>query len=125
MRSYTVATVAITLRINRKWLDNTLSHHRIEGVVQSRQGVSRRLTPGAVLTLYIALVFIHILAVPLKNALDLANHFPQGNGFSRLALSPELTVEIDLEEMTREVASRLAAAVEVAPVPRRGRPRAG
>ena len=54
MRAYTVAASAFTLGVNTKWLDNVLSHHRVDGVFQQRQGISRRLTPAALLTLEIA-----------------------------------------------------------------------
>ena len=43
MRAYTVATVAVTLGVTPKWLDNALSRFPIRGVLQSRQGVSQNL----------------------------------------------------------------------------------
>jgi hypothetical protein len=41
-RVYTIATAALALNISTKWLDNILSHNKILGVRQNRQGVARR-----------------------------------------------------------------------------------
>ncbi len=50
-RAYTIATAALTLGTTAKWLDNVLSHNRVTGVAQERQGVSRRLTVEGLLVL--------------------------------------------------------------------------
>jgi len=120
MRAYTVATVAITLNVSPKWLDNTLSHYRIEGVVQARQGVSRKLSPHAVLTLRIALRLVEHLEMPLRRALELAHELTGDPG--GYPLSRELSISLDLNRATAEITERLAQAVEITPVPRRGRP---
>ena len=121
MRSYTVATVALTLGVSAKWLDNTLSHHHVEGVLQTRQGVSRRLTPRAVLTLDLALALVQSLGMPLGRALDVAESL-LSEGVSGLHLSRGITVGADVATISAELSVRLAAAVEATPVPKRGRP---
>jgi hypothetical protein len=48
MRAYTVATVAVTLHVPLKWVDNVITHHHLSGVTRARQGIPRRLTQRAV-----------------------------------------------------------------------------
>jgi hypothetical protein len=122
-RAYTVAAVAVTLKVSRKWLDNVLSHHRIPGVVQGTQGVSRRLTPQAIVLLELAVGMTNALGSPMGRALSLAGALVQkGGGTATLDLGSSLQVSVDLERMTQELYARLAEAVEVTPVRRRGRP---
>ena len=122
MRAYTVATVALTLSVSRKWLDNTLSHNRVYGVVQARQGVSRKLSPHAVLTLHIALRLIEDLEMPLRRALALANDLAHSRESGGYALSRGLSISLDVDQSAEEITARLARAVEITPLPRRGRP---
>jgi hypothetical protein len=123
MRAYTVATVALSLSVSSKWLDNTLSHNRIDGVIQAHQGVSRKLSPHAVLTLHIALRLIEDLEMPLKRALELAGHLARsGRSGGVYPLSRGLSITLDVDESTEHVNLRLAQAVEITPLPRRGRP---
>ena len=60
-RAYTIATAALTLGMSIKWLDNTLSHIRIPGVQQERQGVARRITIDGLLVLTVATLLINEL----------------------------------------------------------------
>jgi hypothetical protein len=122
MRAYTVATVALSLSVSRKWLDNTLSHNRIDGVVQAHQGISRRLSPHAVLTLHIALRLIQDLEMPLKRALELAGYLARSGGSGGHTVSRGLSIALDVDQSADEVTTRLARAVEITPLPRRGRP---
>lgn len=122
MRAYTVATVAIALNVTQKWLDNTLSHLRIDGVIQTRQGVSRKLSPHAVLTLHIALQLVEHLEMPLRKALALANELARPPQAGSYALSQGLSITLDLNHSVAEITRRLARAVEITPLPRRGRP---
>jgi hypothetical protein len=109
MRAYTVATTAVTLRVQPKWLDNVLSQNDIDGVIKRRQGVARRLTPQAVITLDLA----------LRLAQQLRQH-PEGAGID---VGEGLRLSIDLRRLEADVTERLAQAVEIAPSPPRGRPR--
>ena len=54
-RAYTVGTAALALDVPTKWLDNVLSHHSVPGVVQERQGVSRKVSLEGVLRGYFVL----------------------------------------------------------------------
>ncbi|HEY0241194.1 MAG TPA: hypothetical protein VGC52_00890 [Gemmatimonadaceae bacterium] len=123
MPAYTVAATAVTLGMPIKWVDNVLSHHEVPGVSQSRQGVSRRLAPQAILTLDLALRISNALGVPISRALELsASLLRQPGGTTTIDLGQGVSLTIDLEEVRSELLERLAHAVEVAPSPRRGRP---
>ena len=123
MPAYTVPATAVTLGMPIKWVDNVLSHHEVPGVSQSRQGVSRRLAPQAILTLDLALRISNALGVPISRALELsASLLRQPGGTTTIDLGQGVSLTIDLEEVRSELLERLAHAVEVAPSPRRGRP---
>ena len=123
MPAYTVAATAVTLGMPIKWVDNVLSHHEVPGVSQSRQGVSRRLAPQAILTLDLALRIPNALGVPISRALELsASLLRQPGGSTTIDLGQGVSLTIDLEKVRSELLERLAHAVEVAPSPRRGRP---
>lgn len=119
MRGYTVVTSAVALGVDYKWLDNLLSHHRVAGVKQARQGVARTLPYPALRIIAIALELTAGLQVPLPRALAWGVRLSQNDN---PATDGNLTVAIDLETLDRWLLERLAYAVEVAPVPRRGRP---
>ncbi len=121
MRGYTVATVALALDVSVKWIDNTLSHHRVPGVAQARQGVARRLTSEAVVVLETALRLIRSLEIPTARALRIAQELAT-TGESRHSTGM-CEVSLDIAQVRTAVSSRLAYAVEISPVPRRGRPR--
>ena len=120
MRAYTVATAAVTLRMPAKWVDNVLSHHSIAGVAKARQGIARRLTPHAILNLEVALRLSDALSIPTARALELAQDLTARTG--ELSTGKGITLTLDIEAIQAELAERLAHAVEIAPLPRRGRP---
>jgi hypothetical protein len=121
VRAYTVAATAIALRVPPKWLDNTLSHFKITGVTQTRQGISRRLDTRSILILEIAIRLTRALGTPLSIALDIAERFSKHSG-SPTELEGGLTLSLDFTQVETDLLSRLAHAVESAPAPRRGRP---
>ena len=119
-RAYTLATAALALNVTSKWLDNTLSHYRVQGVVQSRQGVSRRLPIESLTLIAITLDLIADFEIPLPKALDIATRLAASAG--KLTLQSGARIEVDLPRITETLLQRLEHAVEVAPLPRRGRP---
>ena len=119
-RAYTVATAALTLEMPIKWVDNVLSHNKIGGIRQDRQGIARRLSIEGLLTLALTALLIHELGVSTSQAITIAEGIIEGNG--RHLRSQGLSVEIDLPTFQASLLERLENAVEVAPVPRRGRP---
>ena len=124
MRAYTVAATAVALGVSSKWVDNVLSHHRVPGVQQARQGVTRRVTPAALLTLDLALRLVRALGMPLPQALETAGRLIDARE-GGIALSGLASIQIraDVETLTDDLNARLEHAVEMTPTPRRGRPR--
>ena len=119
-RAYTIATAALALHVSNKWLDNTLSHYRVQGVTQERQGISRRLPVESLTILAIALALVNDLETPLAKALTLATALVTSGG--ELTLSTGINIKLDIEQTTASLLERLEHAVEIAPLPRRGRP---
>ena len=119
-RAYTVATAALALRMPVKWVDNILSHHKINGIRQERQGIARRLSVEGLITLALAAFLIHELGLATRRAITLADEIVKNEG--RYSGRQGLTVEIDLLAFQAGLLEQLEAAVEMAPVPRRGRP---
>lgn len=123
MRAYTVAAVAVTLKVPAKWIDNVLSHHSVLGVLQARQGVARRLSPQAVTVLAIALQLVRSASLPLSRALGIAHEVVRTDTpEARVQLSRSVTLVVDTSAIRMDTSARLAHAVEIAPKPRRGRP---
>jgi hypothetical protein len=123
VRAYTVAATAIALGVSKKWVDNILSHHRIPGVLQKRQGISRRVTPDALLRLELVGILTTALDIPILRALELTHQLiaRQGKGID-LPESRHLRFSADIPAIAADLNSRLAHALEISPSPRRGRP---
>jgi hypothetical protein len=119
-RAYTVATAALALNVPIKWVDNILSHYRLTGIQQERQGVARRLSVEGLVTLALAALLIHELGLPVPNAITVAGEIVEQGG--RHLAAQGLTIEIDLQAFQISLLDRLERAVEIAPTPRRGRP---
>ena len=121
MRAYTVAAAAVSLGITPKTLDNILTRYDIEGISRARQGVSRRLTTHALMTLNVALRLSRSAFIPLNTAITMAKTV-LGQSQSTLEVGKGISIEFDLALIRKDLDARLAEAVEVAPAPRRGRP---
>src|SRR2546423_5517603 len=119
-RAYTIATAALVLGTSVKWLDNVLSHHRVPGVAQERQGVSRRLTVEGLLVLALVVLLIKELGLPTPKAIGLAAELARNEG--RYVAEQGLKLGLDLRSFRARLLESLENAVEIAPVPRRGRP---
>jgi hypothetical protein len=119
-RAYTVATAALAIGMPIKWIDNILSHHKVLGIRQERQGVARRLSVEGLLVLALTALLIHELGLPTTKALIVANGILRGNG--KYSGAQGVRIELDLAAFQSGLLERLEHAVEVAPIPRRGRP---
>jgi hypothetical protein len=122
-RAYTVGTVALALSVPKKWVDNVLSHYAVGGVAQEHQGVSRKVSLDAVLQLALAAKLIQDLQVPTPNALRLATMLTQSGGRHRT--NAGISIQLDLLRLHAALEARLAEAVEITPIPKRGRPPQG
>ena len=120
-RAYTVATAALALGMSVKWVDNILSHNKIVGIRQERQGIARRLSVEGLLVLALTALLIHELGLSTARAIIVAEGVTKGGG--RFPAGQGLSIEIDLASFQVSLLERLENAVEIAPIPRRGRPR--
>jgi hypothetical protein len=119
-RAYTIATAALTIGTSVKWLDNVLSHNRVSGVAQERQGVARRLSVDGIVVLALAVLLIRELGLPTSKAIAVAEQVASTQG--RYTVPQGLTLALNLSQFRRELLHQLERAVEMAPVPKRGRP---
>lgn len=121
-RSYDAAVAALTLDVPFKWIDNLLSRHRIPGVEHATQGITRRLSPSAIVRIRVIRILVEELGVPVGRAVALAERLTDGG--QGIAFGDGAgTLRVDLDATERWVAHRLGDAVESAPRRTRGRPR--
>ena len=119
-RAYTIATAALTLGTSVKWLDNVLSHNRVSGIARERQGVSRRLTVEGLVGLALAVLLVRELGLPTAKAIAVAENLAKNEG--RYNAPQGLMLTLDLSSFRAVLLDRLESAVEIAPIPKRGRP---
>ena len=120
MRAYTVATAALALGVDPKWLDNALSHHDVPGVTRSQRGVRRRIPPRSVVIIALSRMLGAELSIPLHRALEIGAGIESGNGPEH-RISDALALRVDCDRIRADVLRRLDDAAEFAAVPRRGR----
>jgi len=120
-RAYTIATAALTLGTPVKWLDNLLSHNRVSAIARERQGVSRRLTVEGLVGLALAVLLVRELGLPIAKAITVAENLAENEG--RYIMPQQLMLTLDLSSFRTHLLERLESAVEMAPIPKRGRPR--
>jgi hypothetical protein len=119
-RAYTVATAALAIGLPSKWVDNVLSHYKLIGIRQERQGVARRLSIEGILVLALTALLIHELGLATTNAVAAAEGIVQSRG--RYSSPGGVSIEVNLEAFQSGLLEQLEHAVEVAPIPKRGRP---
>ncbi len=127
MRGYSVGTAALALQVDVKWLDNLLSQNRVAGVTQKKQGVQRRLAPGAMHVIATVHQLNRELQIPVGAALRLAHalwEIPQSSDppDDAAVRAGEIELRLDRAELRARVAAAVAEALEMAPRTRRGRP---
>jgi len=121
MPLYNTASTASALQVSHKWLDNLLSHNKISGVQQARQGVPRRVSIDAVMVVAIAKTLTESAGIATPAAVELASQLvtsPTGT----VTLPNTVTLSVDLDALRHAILDRLAHAVEVTPHRVRGRP---
>jgi len=119
-RAYTVATAALAIGMPIKWVDNILSHNKLIGIRQERQGVARRLSVEGLLVLALTALLIRELGLSTAKAIIAAEEIVNSGG--RYSAAQGLSIELDLAAFQSGLLEQLEHAVEVAPIPRRGRP---
>src|SRR6476660_32538 len=118
-RAYTVATAALALGVPTKWVDNVLSHNRVLGIRQDKQGVARHLSFDGIVVLGLTILLTTDLGLRTAKALAVADALVKTNG--RHTARQGLSVHVDLASFEASLFEQLESAVEMAPVPRRGR----
>ena len=119
-RAYTVATAALALGMPIKWVDNILSHYSVPGIQQEKQGVARRLSIDGLLVLALTAFLIRDLGIPTRRAIAISEALAEGDGSHT---SPQgLHLQVDLASFRAFLLEQLENAVEIAPIPKRGRP---
>ena len=121
MRAYNVAATAVTLGVSQKWLDNVLSHHQVPGVLNEKQGIQRQVTPSGLLRLELVLILQRSLKIPMSRALDIAGALISTRG-GEVTLGSRVSLRVDVDSISHELQARLEHALEITPIPRRGRP---
>lgn len=119
-RAYTVATATLALGVPAKWVDNILSHYTVPGVAQERQGIARKLTVDGLLVLALTTLLIQELGAPALKAIGIAEQLLRNEG--RYTSHRGFSLVLDLSTFRTSLLEHLENAVEMAPVPRRGRP---
>ena len=84
------------------------------------RAVPRRLSIEALLVLAIALLLTGELGTTLVPAIRIGEELARSRGVFKSAAG--LTIQLDLDTLRMTLLTRLEEAVEVAPLPRRGRP---
>src|SRR4029077_4968599 len=100
-RLYTVNTAALTLGTSMKWLDNVLSHNRVSGVAQRRQGVSRRFTIEGLVALAVVILLVRELGLPTAKTIAVAENLAKNGG--RYIASKGLMLTLDLSSFRTDL----------------------
>src|SRR5687768_3002057 len=101
MRAYTVNVVAAALGVDPRWVDNVLSTQPIDGVMRERQGVTRTISPDAILAIAIARDLATAVGASLGVALNLAAELIPSGEYSP---APGMTIRIDLDAVKDRLA---------------------
>lgn len=124
MRSYDVAAASLAIGAPLKWTDNLLSRHSVSGVEQGGQGTTRRLAPGAVLRIAVIRILADSLGISVARALPIAERICDSPVHAAELGGGAGVITVDIPRLERQLAVRLADAVESAPRRARGRPAA-
>ncbi len=119
--SYHVDIAGYAAQVDRKWVDNVLSHFQLPGVEQGRRGSARRVTQAGVYHIALVRMIAQELGVPLKTSVALATALMR-NDAPEVHIAGSLTLRFDRERFQHRVDERVAEAVEAIVPARRGRP---
>jgi hypothetical protein len=126
VRFYDVAITSLAIDAPLKWTDNVLSQHSVMDVVSARRGVARRVPHSALVHLALTRELHVELGLGVRDALGLARQLltPAGVSGPSEVRRGHLRLACDRSALERTLEGRLREALETAPSPRRGRPRA-
>jgi hypothetical protein len=121
MPFYNTASTSASLGISQKWLDNLLSHNKIDGVEQTRQGVSRRLSIEAIVIIAVTHRLVKAANIPVGQAIELAERLIVSPSHS-VIIADDIMISINRGQLEKSILEGLERAIEVTPLPARGRP---
>ena len=121
-RNYHVDIAAFAANVDRKWIDNLLSHFNVPGVESQRRGVARRLSLDAIRTVVLVRALAADTGLSVDRALAAAAELLDATDGRASATVPWISLQIDRAAFDAEVGRRLAAAVEAVVPRKRGRP---
>lgn len=122
--TYDVRTVALTIDMPIKWVDNVLSHHRLPGVSGGRQGVLRQVSPNGLLAIEITRMLSVEVRLPQSDAAraaTLALELRAGDD-ARVPIGAGVVLVLPLADIEARLRVRIVEAVESTPRIPRGRP---
>lgn len=122
-RNYHVDIAAFAADVDRKWIDNLLSHFDVPGVESERRGVARRLSLDAIRTVVLVRVLTADTGLSVDRALAVAAQLLDAYDGRATSSSPWIALHIDRSAFEADVERRVAAAVEAVVPRKRGRPR--
>jgi hypothetical protein len=121
MRLYDVAVATLAIGAPRKWTENVLAQHPLHDVVSVRQGVARRIPYQALVRLALIRELHTQLGIGVANAARFARDLLDSGQPAVLTMG-QVSLAVDLAALQQAVDTRLLAALESSPMPRRGRP---
>jgi hypothetical protein len=123
MASYSLVTTALALGVDRKKIENILLRCSIPGAGRGRQGRAHRFTRQSVLAMAVLLELQERFAIPITVGAILLPQLLEGEHPTRTIALGAFRLSVDMPELERQVTTAIAAALEIAPRPPRGRPR--
>jgi hypothetical protein len=121
MRTYHVDIAAHASKVERKWIDNLLSHFDIPGVERTRRGSTRRISPTGIYHIALARRIAAGLDTTVKSAVSLAMTLMCAPTMETLLFNG-LSFRFDRDAFRAEIDSRINEAVEAIVPAKRGRP---
>ena len=121
-RNYHVDIAAFAADVDRKWIDNLLSHFNVPGVESQKRGVARRLSIDAIRTVVLVRTLAADTGLPVDRALATTIRLLDAPDGRASATAAWMSVQIDRAAFEADVDRRLAAAVEAVVPRKRGRP---
>jgi hypothetical protein len=121
VRLYSVAVASLALGAPAKWTDNLLAHHQIPEVRSRTRGVARGVSWAGLVRLALIRELHLALGCGVRDAVTLSARLLHASD-GVVPVGPWATLGFDRRALEAQLQQRLAAALESAPRPRRGRP---
>jgi hypothetical protein len=122
VRLYSVAVASVAIGAPEKWTDNLLAHHELPGVQSKARGVARGISWPALVHLGLVRELHVRIGCSVRNAVAFAAAL-LASPADLIVPGPYLSITFERAQFERDLHHRLADALEIAPRPRRGRPR--